>query len=53
VVDPSVYYDLGEVEERSGDLARACAAYARAAAQPLNRWVSSRAKEASARIGCQ
>jgi len=52
VVDSSLYWDLGQLEERAGDVAAACAAYARAAAQPLNRWVSARASGSHERLRC-
>ncbi len=52
VIDPMIYSKLGEAEERSGDIAAACAAYARAAALPGNPWVSTEARRSHARLRC-
>jgi len=52
VVKPALYWELGDIEERSGDRAAACAAYARAANQPWVGWASERARAARSRLGC-
>jgi tetratricopeptide (TPR) repeat protein len=53
VIDPMVHWQLGEAEERTGNLPAACAAYARGAAQPGNPSVAALAARAGARIGCR
>ena len=52
-VDPMLFWELGAVEERTGGMDAACAAYLEAAEQPLNATVSARAREAAGRLGCR
>ena len=51
-IDPMVHSSLGEVEERSGNVDAACAAYGRAAVLPGNPWASAVAREARSRLRC-
>jgi tetratricopeptide (TPR) repeat protein len=52
LVDPVVHWELGDAERALGNAAAACAAYGVAATQPGNAWVSARAREAAAAMGC-
>jgi tetratricopeptide (TPR) repeat protein len=53
LVDPVVFWELGDAERALGDAAAACEAYGVAASQPGNAWVSARAREAARAMGCR
>ncbi len=50
--DPITYSKLGEAEERSGEIAAACAAYSHSAALPGHPSVSAAARRSLARLRC-
>ncbi len=52
VLDPLIHLKLGEAEERSGDVAAACAAYARAAELPGQPLASAEARQALIWLRC-
>lgn len=51
-VDPTIFSELGQAEERMGNLGAACAAYGRAAALPGNSWASAAARLSRGRLRC-
>lgn len=53
LADPATFLYLGDLEERSGELAAACNAYAHAAAQPGAPWASASATASRARLRCR